>query len=180
MSQPRMHSIEVEFLIKSTDRFINLKKKAERAIVQINNDDDLYWLPDGESNSIAILVKHITGNMKSRWTNIFEEDGEKADRNRPREFDQNFHPTRIQLMEKWEEGWNYLFTTLSSLTDRDLMREIFIRKEAHTVVFAIMRQLTHYAEHVGQIIFLAKQSEWKNWKSLSIPREKEVFDYKEL
>jgi hypothetical protein len=175
-----MDSIEVEFITKSIDRFRNLKSKAEKSIKQVNNDEDLFWLPDGESNSIAILVKHITGNMKSRWTNIFEEDGEKADRNRPAEFDQNYKPTRIQLMDRWEEGWSHLFTTLTSLTDQDLMREIYIRKEAHTVVFAIMRQLTHYAEHVGQIIFLAKQIEWKNWKSLSIPREKEVFDYKEL
>ena len=175
-----MNSIEVEFITKSINRFRNLKRKAEKSIEQISNDDDLYWLPDGESNSIAIIVKHITGNMKSRWTNIFEQDGEKADRNRPSEFDQNYNPTRVQLMDRWEEGWNYLFSALTSLTDRDLMREIYIRKEAHTVVNAIMRQLTHYAEHVGQIIFLAKQIEWKNWKTLSIPREKEVFDYKEL
>ena len=148
--------------------------------MQIENDADLYWLPDGESNSIAILVKHITGNMRSRWTNIFEEDGEKSDRNRPTEFDQDYNPTRKQLMDRWEEGWEYLLSTLNSITNKDLMREIYIRKEAHTVVNAIMRQLTHYAEHVGQIIFLAKQIQWKNWKTLSIPREKEVFDYKEL
>lgn len=94
-----MNRIETEFITRALDRFDNLKSKGEKSIEQIKNDDDLYWLPDGESNSIAILVKHITGNMRSRWTNIFEEDGEKADRNRPVEFDQNYNPTRIQLMD---------------------------------------------------------------------------------
>ena len=175
-----MNSIGIEFINKTINRFNDLKTKSEKSIGQVNNDHDLYWLPDGESNSIAILVKHLAGNMRSRWTNIFEEDGEKSDRNRPAEFDQKYNPTREQLMDRWEEGWEYLFSTLNSLTDKDLMREIYIRKEAHTVIFAIIRQLAHYAEHVGQIIFLAKLIEWKNWESLSIPREKKVADYKDL
>ncbi len=165
------------------DVIINFQKTkllAERSIKQVRNDADLFWLPDGESNSVAILVKHITGNMRSRWTNIFTEDGEKADRNRPEEFDQKYTPSRAELLELWENGWSYLFITLKSLNPEDLLKEIYIRKESHTVLKAIQRQLTHYAIHIGQITFLSKQIEWKNWKSLSIPRNGEVFDYKEI
>ncbi len=172
--------LEKEFIKISIERFETLKKQGEQSIEQVKKDEDLYWLPDGESNSIAILVKHLYGNMRSRWTNIFEEDGEKKDRNRPGEFDQKFKPSRNELLELWEKGWGHLFDTIKQIDDKDLMREIYIRKEPHTVVHAILRQLTHYAVHVGQITFLAKQIEWNNWKSLSIARDRVVYDFKEI
>lgn len=171
--------IEKEFLSMIKDRFEVLKSQAENSIKQVS-DEGLHWRPDDETNSIAILVKHLTGNMRSRWTNIFVEDGEKPYRNRPSEFDRKFEPSRGELLELWEEGWNYLFTTIDKVGPDDLMRSIYIRKEPHTVVQALLRQLAHYAVHVGQITFIAKQLSWKNWNSLSIPRDSEIFDFKNI
>ena len=172
--------LEDEFLKFSIDRFQFLKKQAEDSIAQINEDEKLYWSPDNESNSVAILAKHITGNIRSRWTDIFNTDGEKPDRNRPGEFDVNYKPTRDQLMALWDESWQVLFSTLIGLHPEDITKNIYIRKEPHSVMKAILRQLTHYAVHVGQITFLAKHISSENWQTLSIPRNKEVFDYKNL
>jgi hypothetical protein len=180
MSKENHQVIELFFLKNSVDRFYKLKDISEKAVAQIKNDEKLFWFPDGESNSIAIIMKHLSGNMRSRWTNIFSEDGEKKDRNRPNEFNREFKPTRNELLDIWDHGWNILFTTLNSLKPMDLMKTIYIRKEPHTVMDAILRQLTHYSLHIGQILFLAKHIEWKNWKHLTLPREVEVFDYEEI
>lgn len=173
-------NINAVFMKSSLNRFYRLKDITERALKQVKDDEKLFWMPDRESNSIAIIIKHISGNMISRWTNIFTEDGEKMDRNRPKEFDRNYKPSRNELLLTWNNGWNVLFATLNSLQSDDLMKTIYIRKEPHTVLDAILRQLTHYSLHVGQILFLAKHIEWENWKHLTLPRDVEVFDYKEI
>ena len=135
------------------------------------NDEQLFAVEDEEMNSIAILVKHLAGNMRSRWTGFLTSDGEKPDRNRDTEF---IDPpeTREALMKIWEEGWNSVFSALEPLSDEDLSREVTIRGEPHSVMQAINRQMTHYASHVGQIILLAKHFRHSQWKSLSVPRNK--------
>jgi hypothetical protein len=126
---------------------------------------------DPESNSIAIIVKHLAGNMRSRWTDFLTTDGEKPDRNRDSEFDAP-PATRAALMELWEAGWQRVFTALEPLNDSDLERTVYIRNEPHSVMQAINRQVAHYALHIGQIIFLAKHLQSSRWVSLSIPRGK--------
>ncbi|WP_431107625.1 DUF1572 family protein [Winogradskyella poriferorum] len=124
-----------------------------------------------DSNSIAIIVKHIVGNMLSRWTNFLTEDGEKEWRMRDEEFIDSFH-SKEELINAWNEGWDCLFTAIRPLKNEDLERIIYIRNQGHTVVEAINRQMMHYAYHVGQIVFLGKLTKGKNWQSLSIPRGK--------
>lgn len=146
------------------------KRQGERAMEQVS-DEDLTRVLDPESNSIATLVKHIAGNMRSRWTDFLTSDGEKPDRNRDSEFETP-PETRGQLMQVWEDGWRRVFAGLEPLTDADLTRTVTIRGEAHSVMQAINRQLLHYAAHIGQIVFLAKHLASNHWKSLSIPRRK--------
>jgi hypothetical protein len=146
-----------------------LKKQAERAIGQIK-DEDLFRSVDSESNSIAVIMKHLGGNMKSRWTDFLISDGEKPHRNRDSEFEVSASDTRDFILSTWEEGWAVTLSTISTLQPIDLDRIITIRGESHSVVEAINRQLTHYAGHVGQIVLLAKHFAGSNWKSLSIPR----------
>lgn len=134
-------------------------------------DDGLFWQYNEESNSIAIIVKHLWGNMLSRWTNFLTSDGEKEWRNRDAEFENNIQ-LKSELLEKWEEGWNCLFEALNSLNNEDLGKSIFIRNQEHTVTEAINRQLAHYAYHIGQIVFIGKMICSENWKSLSIPKGK--------
>src|SRR5580704_1975913 len=142
------------YLEDSLGVFRYYKQLGERAMDQVT-DEQLYATLDGEMNSIAIVVKHITGNMRSRWTDFLTTDGEKPDRHRDREF---IAPaaTRAALMNEWEQGWDCLFRALEPLTDADLTRTITIRGEAHSVMQAINRQIAHYASHCGQIVFLAK------------------------
>ena len=144
------------------------KNLAEGAMAQLT-DDQLLAVLDPEMNPIAIIVKHMTGNMRSRLPNFLTADGESASRNRDAEFEQ---PTasRAELTALWEQGWNCVFTELEPLTDNDLGRKITIRGEAHSVVQAINRQLAHYAYHTGQIVFIAKHFQHTSWKSLSVPR----------
>jgi Protein of unknown function (DUF1572) len=146
------------------------KKLAERAMDQLN-DEQLFAVLDHEANSIAIIVKHMVGNMRSRWTDFLTTDGEKPNRNRDSEF-VDPPSTRAALLDEWESGWNCVFEALESLTDADLERRITIRGEAHSVMQAINRQLAHYPHHVGQIVLLAKHFACDNWKSLSVPRNK--------
>jgi hypothetical protein len=148
--------------------FAMYKRLGEGAIAQVA-DADLTATLDPEMNSIALIVKHMTGNMRSRWRGFPEADGEKPDRHRDTEFEAP-PATRAELMKLWEEGWAYLFQALEPLTDADLSRETFIRNERHSVVQAINRQIAHYSYHVGQIVFLAKHLQSANWKSLSVPR----------
>lgn len=133
------------------------------------NAGDLFWKYNSESNSIATIVKHLSGNMLSRWTNFLTTDGEKKWRNREEEFENTIN-SKQDLLSIWGEGWNCLFETLKSLKEEDLKKEIFIRNQGHTVIEAINRQLAHYPYHVGQIVFIGKMLKEENWKSLSIPR----------
>ena len=135
------------------------------------SDEQLQLAIDPESNSIAIIIKHLAGNMRSRWTDFLSTDGEKPDRNRDSEFDAP-PATRAALMELWEAGWQRVFTALEPLNDSDLERTVYIRNEPHSVMQAINRQVAHYALHIGQIIFLAKHLQSSRWVSLSIPRGK--------
>jgi hypothetical protein len=146
------------------------KKMGEAAMAQVA-DERLFAALDPEANSIAIIVKHIAGNMRSRWTDFLTSDGEKPDRDRDTEFEAP-PTTRAEVMAAWEAGWNCVFAALEPLTDADLARPVMIRGEAHSVTQAINRQLGHYACHIGQIVLLAKHYSSSEWRSLSIPRGK--------
>jgi hypothetical protein len=157
------------YLKDSLAVFRQYKKMGEAAMAQVG-EEHLFALLDSESNSIALIVKHLAGNMRSRWTDFLTTDGEKPDRNRDSEF---IEPpsTREALMQVWEHGWACIFAALEPLTDADLGRTITIRGEAHSVMQAINRQLAHYACHCGQIVLLAKHYRQDQWKSLSIPKK---------
>lgn len=133
------------------------------------SDNELHWQYNEESNSIAIIVKHLWGNMLSRWTEFLTADGEKPTRDRESEFDNNIKD-KHELLHKWNEGWACLFNAVNSLRAEDLSTIIYIRNEGHTVTEAINRQVAHYAYHVGQIVFIGKMIKYKDWESLSIPR----------
>ena len=146
------------------------KLLAERAMVQVT-DEQLFTVLDEECNSIAIIVKHMTGNMRSRWTDFLTTDGEKPNRNRDSEF-VDPPATREALMKDWEDGWHCVFAAIEPLTDADLGRTITIRGEAHSVMQGINRQVAHYSHHAGQIVLLAKHFACDHWQSLSVPRNK--------
>jgi hypothetical protein len=146
-----------------------LKELADKALVQAR-DEDLAVTLDPESNSLAIIVQHLAGNLRSRWTDFLTSDGEKPDRNRDAEFEAHEGTSRADLLASWEEGWSRLFQTLDSLTVEDLGKTVLIRSEPHTVVQAINRGIAHAAYHVGQITFLSKHFASAEWKTLSIPR----------
>ncbi len=152
-------------------QFRGHKRLAEGAIAQLK-DDELFVTLDPESNSIAIIVKHMAGNMRSRFTDFLTTDGEKPDRHRDQEFELTAGTTRADIMRWWEEGWTRVFSAIEGLKAEDLMRAVTIRGEPHTVLQAINRQMAHYAYHVGQIVFLAKHFRYAEWKTLSIPRGK--------
>ena len=158
------------YIADSLAVFRQYKRLAERAMEQIT-DEQLFAVLDPEANSIAIIVKHMAGNMRSRWTDFLTTDGEKPNRNRDSEF---IDPpaTRAALLAEWEDGWNRVFTAIEPLTDADLSRTVTIRGEAHSVMQAINRQLAHYPHHVGQIVLLAKHFACEHWQSLSVPRNK--------
>lgn len=150
--------------------FRNYKKMAERAVEQVS-DEEFFALIDAESNSIGLIIKHIAGNLHSRWRDFLTTDGEKADRNRDTEFE-IIEDSRESLMEFWETGWQTLFDSLEPLTVEDFSRTVTIRGEPHTVVEAINRQLTHYSYHIGQIVLLAKHFKSDAWKTLSVPKNR--------
>ena len=158
------------YLDDSLALFAHYKKLAESAIAQMT-DEQLFIALGNEENSIAIIVKHLAGNMRSRWTNFLEADGEKPNRNRDDEFVQDF-TSREQLLSVWEGGWSVLFETLRALSDQDLGRSITIRGEAHSVMQAINRQVAHNSYHVGQIVLLAKHLASDGWNTLTVPRNK--------
>ncbi len=133
------------------------------------NDQDIHWQLNEDSNSISIIVKHIVGNMLSRWTNFLTEDGEKKWRERDQEFEDTYQ-NKEALITDWEKGWQFLFDAIQTLTDQDLEHIIYIRNQGHTVTEAINRQLTHYAYHIGQIVLIGKMIKGENWKSLSVPK----------
>lgn len=162
--------LTTSYLEDSLTLFHYYKKLAERAMDQVT-DEQLFVSLDEEANSIAIIVKHMAGNMRSRWTNFLTTDGEKPDRNRDSEF---VDPplTRQALMDVWEDGWSHVFQALEPLSDEDLARTVTIRGEAHSVMQAMNRQIAHYANHVGQIVLLAKHFAHDRWESLSVPRNR--------
>jgi len=147
------------------------KRMGENAMAQLR-DEDFFVTIDSESNSVAILVKHLAGNMRSRFTDFLTADGEKPDRFRDREFEVTPATTRDEVMKWWEDGWNIVLNTIESLNPGDVMRTVTVRGEPHTVLQAINRQLAHYAQHTGQIVFLAKHLRSSEWKTLSVPRGK--------
>lgn len=162
------------YLEVSLDNFKRQKALAEKAMVQLA-DAELYKQPDPQSNSIAIIIKHLAGNMRSRWLDFLTTDGEKSDRNRDSEFVEP-PEIRVDLLELWEKGWSYVFTAIESLSPSDLTTEVMIRDQSHTVVQAIERQIDHYAQHVGQIIYIARHLKGEQFTSLSIPKgESEKF-----
>ena len=164
------HEFSTSYLKDSLSLFRFYKKLAEGAMEQVS-DEQLFVALDEEMNSIAIVVKHMAGNMRSRWTDFLTTDGEKPDRNRDSEF---VAPpaTREELMRLWNEGWGLVFSALEPLSDSDLIRKITIRGEPHSVMQAINRQIAHYSYHCGQIVFLAKHFKAGEWKSLSVPRNR--------
>jgi hypothetical protein len=162
--------IGADFLRSARTRLESLKALGDQALGRLE-DAELTKTLDPESNSVAVLVQHIAGNMRSRWTDFLTTDGEKPDRNRDGEFEPVL-TARAPLLQRWEEGWRILFAALDALKPEDLTRTVLIRGEKLTVVDAINRQLVHYGQHVGQILYLAKHYKWQSWKSLSVPRRR--------
>jgi hypothetical protein len=162
------HDFTTSYIKDAVAIFQQYQNLGERAIAQCP-DDRLTATLDTESNSIAILAKHLAGNMRSRWTNFLTSDGEKPERDRDSEFEAP-PATRAELVAVWQSGWNVLWGTLASLTDADLTKTVTIRGEAHSVMQAINRQVAHYSYHVGQIVFLAKHFAGSTWTSLSVPK----------
>jgi hypothetical protein len=163
-------SFQQEYLSSVTKKFLQYKELAEKAMAQVE-PSQLFIEPNEDSNSIAILVKHMAGNMVSRWTDFFTTDGEKPDRNRDSEFESDIKDKDL-LMKRWEQGWNVFLDTLTRIKPEDIGRTVFIRGEAHSVLEAINRQLAHYSYHVGQIVYVAKMLKETEWSSLSIPKKK--------
>ena len=157
------------FLTEALRTFRGYKTRTEAAFSQLRSED-WFLLIDPEANSIATIVKHMAGNMRSRWTDFLTSDGEKPNRDRDSEFVLDSSTTPEQVLLWWNQGWNVVFAAIELLTAADLDKKVTIRGQEHTVLEAISRQLTHYAEHVGQIILLAKHFRGAEWKSLSIPK----------
>jgi len=157
-----------EYLDSVIKRFLVYKALGDKTMEQLD-EENLFWQYNDASNSIAIIVQHLWGNMLSRWTNFLTEDGEKEWRERDAEFEKVIN-TKEELIIKWDEGWDRLFAELKSLTDDDLNKTIYIRKEPLTVIDAINRQLAHYSYHVGQMVYIGKMQLNDRWISLSIPK----------
>lgn len=169
---PMALEFTTSYLDDATEVFCYYKRLADRAMAQVS-DQALYTALDHESNSIAIIVKHVAGNLRSRWTDLLTTDGEKPDRDRDAEFE-NPPATRTELLALWESSWSTVSSSLASLAESDLTRTIHIRGEAHSVMQAINRSITHIAYHVGQITFLAKHFAAPAWKPLTVPRGKSL------
>lgn len=164
------HHFTTSAVKDSIDLFGYYKRLGDRAMAQAP-DEALFASPDPESNSIAVIVKHLAGNMRSRWSDFLTTDGEKPDRNRDTEFETP-PQSRDELLSLWEKGWKYVFDALAALSDADLDRKVYIRTEPHSVMQAIHRQLGHYSYHVGQIVYLAKHYAGPKWTTLTVPRRK--------
>jgi hypothetical protein len=171
-----MTDLATHYLEEIKRQFRGHKRMGEAAMAQLG-DDDLFVALDPESNSVAALVKHLAGNARSRFTDFLTSDGEKPDRFRDREFEVSASTTREEVMRWWTEAWLHVFSTLDSLKPEDMQRTVTIRQEPHTVMQALNRALAHYAQHIGQIVFLAKHLRSAQWQTLSIPRGKSE-DYK--
>ncbi|MGE7023763.1 DUF1572 family protein [Solibacillus cecembensis] len=160
-------SIEKEYLRVIKERFKSVKSLGDKAIEQLV-EEDIHWALNAESNSVAIIISHLSGNMVSRWTDFLNSDGEKPYRNREQEFVDDIS-SKAELIATSEIGWNTLFEALNNLEEKDLLKAVLIRGENHSVIEAIERQLAHYAYHIGQIVYIGKQIKSENWESLSIP-----------
>ncbi|HEY6120673.1 MAG TPA: DUF1572 family protein [Pyrinomonadaceae bacterium] len=164
-------SLAKHYLADSLDSFKAYKKLAEKALAQLK-DEEFFATVDEESNSVAVIMKHIAGNMLSRWTDFLTTDGEKPNRNRDMEFVIEPDTRKNDMLDYWEKGWRCVFTALEPLQPEDMQKTVLIRGQEHTVVQAINRQMTHYAYHIGQIVFLAKHFRSAEWTSLSIPKNR--------
>jgi uncharacterized damage-inducible protein DinB len=158
------------YLDSAKAEFKKLKALGDKSFAQLN-DADFHIKPDAESNSIALIIQHLSGNMISRWTDFLTTDGEKPSRNRDKEFEENIQ-SKETLLNQWEQGWQVFTNTLDSLTGADMMKEITIRGEKHSVIQAINHQLTHYGYHIGQIVYLAKHIRSADWHTLSIAKNR--------
>lgn len=161
-----------DFLEAITRELRKIKAQGDKALAQVSDDRKLHLRLDEESNSIDIIARHLAGNMVSRWTDFLTTDGEKPTRNRNAEFELAPSLTRADLMAIWEKAWACLFNALGVLTPANLVQTVRIAGKELTAMDAILRQFSHYASHVGQIVFLAKHLEWQHWQSLSVPRKK--------
>ncbi|MGE9313924.1 DUF1572 family protein [Niabella sp. CJ426] len=156
------------FLTSAIQQFRAYKELGDKTFDQVT-EKDFYYNPGEACNNLAVIIEHLNGNMRSRWTNFLTEDGEKEWRNRDVEFEAQ-SKSAVELLELWEEGWAVLFTALTSLREEDLNKTVYIRTQPLTVIEAIHRQLTHYASHVGQIVYIGKMIKGEGWKSLSIEK----------
>ena len=159
-----------EYLKIVQERFKSVKDLGDKTISQLS-EENIHWVLNAGSNSVVVIVKHLSGNMISRWSDFLTSDGEKSSRNREQEFEDTLS-SKQDLTITWERGWTILFETLSGLDEQDLLKTVYIRGEGHTVLDAIERQLAHYAYHIGQLVFIGKQLKAENWDSLSIPTGK--------
>lgn len=157
-----------EHLNSVKKQFEYYKSVGEKTFDQLD-EKDLFWQFNQESNSIAIIVNHLWGNMKSRWTDFLNTDGEKAWRNRDLEFE-SVIKTKTELLEKWNDGWKCLFNALNSINNENFETKVYIRNQEHSILEAINRQLTHYPYHIGQIVYIGKMIKRNEWKSLTIPK----------
>lgn len=163
-----MTNIEREYLTIVIGQFKHFKERADQGIHQLS-EEDLFWIPNEESNSIAILMKHLSGNMHSRWENFLTTDGEKAYRNRDMEFIYQ-NETKEMLMDKWENGWKLLFETIENLEGVDLHKTVILRNQPLSVLQAIQNEIAHISYHLGQILYIGKQIKDQQWQTLSIPK----------
>ena len=163
-----MNHIGEEFLKTVIARLKYYKQLGEKTFEQLE-EKEFHWMPSSESNSIAVIIQHLCGNMLSRWTNFLTEDGEKEWRQRDDEFEIHNY-SKQQLMDLWDKGWACFFNTLDSLSADDLLKIVYIRKESLTAIDAINRQLAHYPYHIGQIVYIGRVIKNKDWKNLSIPK----------
>jgi len=163
--------IEQHFLDDAVLQLRKLKAQADKALAQ-TTDESFFATLDPEANSIALIMKHVAGNMRSRWTDFLTTDGEKPDRHRDAEFETTATDSRASIMALWEDGWSRVFGAITPLSPTDLSKTVHVRGEAHSVLEAINRQMTHYAAHIGQMVLLAKHYAGPDWQTLSIPRGK--------
>jgi hypothetical protein len=157
-----------EYLQCAISNFKTTKQQGERVLSQLSYEQ-IQWSSHEETNSIAIIIKHLHGNMRSRWTEFLTSDGEKIDRNRDGEFEGGYN-SKQEALAAWQEGWEYVFKTMDTLTAEQILQKVYIRGEEHTVMQAIERQISHYALHIGQIIYIGKMLKENEWECLSIPR----------
>lgn len=160
--------MELEYLQDIKKQFAYYKSVGEKTFEQLN-EQDFFWQYNEESNSIAVIVNHLWGNMKSRWTEFLTSDGEKEWRNRDLEFE-SVIKTKEELLDRWSEGWNCLFSALDSINEENFGTKVYIRNQAHSIAEAINRQMCHYSYHIGQIVYIGKMIKGESWKSLTIPK----------